>query len=185
MFTMGDVAKHHIQKPPPIKMLQIRVVEQLELVATNKNIVTEATKTSFLRLIEHIKARPADQNWYIEILGTLQKRGYTQPFLEPGYRYQRKKLNERPILTKDQLLFYQHLPAIDQMKVMQTATPQLSKQQRAQREIKRLNEKLDELQVRIKSKKEVADESEDDELAPKVSISRKQYTQFCEFMKKI
>ena len=62
---------------------------------------------------------------------------------------------------------------------MKTARPQLSKKQKAQREILRLTEKVADLNSRITCSKNIAeDSSSEDEMQPKVVISAKRYEQY-------
>ena len=69
MFHRKLVQKHYVSHPPPIRILQLTVVEQLILV---KSKLKPQYSKSIERLIEHVKQRTANKNWYIEVLGIIQ-----------------------------------------------------------------------------------------------------------------
>ena len=64
------------------------------------------SSAAFARLLEHVELRPANQKWYIEILSILDKAGLKQEILAPNYRYVKNSESLRPIMSKEEQLWY-------------------------------------------------------------------------------
>ena len=75
--------------------------------------------------------------------------------------------------------WYKFLPPKDQVRVFSSATPHLSKKQRAQREIAKFESKLKSMKEKIESKKQIVEDSSDeDNIEPNVVISAKRFKHF-------
>ena len=176
-FSVSLVTKVNLQRMPPVKILKEHLVKEME---KGKKQLAEKTKTkSYERLIAHLKLKDADKQWYLETLTILQKFGMPQEFLKPGYCYTKHPECDRPLMTKDQLSFYEFLPERLQIKVMMSAKEILTPKQRAQREIERYKNKVKELEHKMSEKqKKVESSDSDDDLEPKVIMTAKRYKQF-------
>jgi len=107
MFGVSIIKKLPCPAPPPLHSLNKLVIDQLQKAHSVPGVVPD-TK-SWNRLIEHLKARKADKDWCLEILATLEPAVHCHIF-ERGYFYTKNDEKAKPILSREDLLFYGAMP---------------------------------------------------------------------------
>jgi hypothetical protein len=112
MFGVHIIKKLPCPQPPPLHQLNRLVTDNLTKAHSVPGIVPNTD--SWNRLIRHLKARPADKHWCLEVLATLHQVVPCEIFDE-GYFYSKTPAKMKPVISEEDFLFYGRLPERQQI----------------------------------------------------------------------
>ena len=98
-FQISYVQRGQLLQPPPNHLLQKMLVEGIEYGLERKLMVLPKGRAPVERLMQHVRNRLSNKEWYIDMLMTLTKVGVPIEIAKPGYRYSRNPKKYAPILN--------------------------------------------------------------------------------------
>ena len=144
-FKMCEIKKHRAGQIPPQHILQKLLITELR---KNAHLCNEQTAPKLECLLKHLEARKGDKSFLVDMLSRLHDISPVEIF-SPNYRYSCNPDRVKPIMTKEELLFYQHLSPKKIAQVVQTATQQTTADERKKKRMGQLNMKIAQCQQEL------------------------------------